>query len=255
VDTHSHRLLICNEQSKSKHEADSFHHPRTARNKTKRAAMFQQQQGRPTAVVPDPQHYHKQLEMMNMASAPDESFDNDAHFQPQAPPPASAPPPPPIQAYAVPQQQLPPQPQPQLVYGNNKLVQPPQPVATVATTMIPQHHADNDSPGKPGFNKLCRDQAKLMLVLTTAFLFVNANGPAMASSALAIFILKRGTLWSHKNWKWGMLSCLSFLVSSTGYFWVRGSNEINPNRAYGTEKERTDLMGWMDGWMDLCLTR
>jgi hypothetical protein len=230
--------------------------------------MFQQQPGRPTVIVPDQQHYQKQLEMMNMASAPDESFDNnDAfHFQPQAPPPASAPPPPPtpIQAYAVPLQQLPPQQQPphqQMLYGNNKLVQQPQPVATVATTtMVPHHHhpADNDSPGKPGFNKLCRDQAKLMLVLTTAFLFVNANGPAMASSALAIFILKRGTLFSHKNWKWGMLSCISFLVSSTGYFWVRGSNEINPNRAYGTEKEGTDLMGCMDvmvGWMDPCLTR
>lgn len=100
-------------------------------------------------------------------------------------------------------------------------------------TAPPPVSAPPPLPVPSGFNKLCRDQAKLLLVLTTAFLFVNSCGPAIATSGLAIFVLKRGTIWSHKNWKWGLLSCISFLVSTTGYFWVRGSNEINPNRAYG----------------------
>jgi hypothetical protein len=191
--------------------------------------MFHQQPGGAAAVlVPDQQHYQKQVEMMSMASAPDESFD-DSPLQPHAPPPAGAPPPlPPIPSASFVSSQ-----QQQMVYHNNSQPAQQQVVPVVNYDDDDSSSADT-APGKPGYNKLCRDQAKLMLVLTTAFLFVNACGPALASSALAIFILKRGTIWSHKNFKWGALSCVSFLVSATGYFWVRGSNEINPNRAYGT---------------------
>jgi hypothetical protein len=193
--------------------------------------MFQQQPKAAAAVlVPDQKHNQKQVEMMSMASAPDESFD-DSPLQPRAPPPAGAPPPlPPPAPSAIPSATVvSSKKQQQLVYQNNNS-QPAQQVVPVAY----DYDDNSTAPGKPGYNKLCRDQAKLMLVLTTAFLFVNACGPALASSALAIFILKRGTFWSHKNFKWFALSCISFLVSATGYFWVRGSNEINPNRAYGT---------------------
>jgi hypothetical protein len=75
----------------------------------------------------------------------------------------------------------------------------------------PQQHLVA-APGVPGFNKQLRDRAKYALALTTLLLFSKSHSLACLSSAYSIYVLKAGTAISSKNFKWMLLSIISFCV-------------------------------------------
>ena len=85
----------------------------------------------------------------------------------------------------------------------------------------------------PGFNKRHRDISKLLLGVAAAALITNANAFATATSAGAILVLKQGTLLSHKNCKWGILSVLSFAVSLSAAILMQGHAMVDDEKAYG----------------------
>jgi len=99
------------------------------------------------------------------------------------------------------------------------------------TALSQPQYQDSTTPA--GFNKRRRDMAKCLLCLTTALLLTSSNALATCTSAGAILVLKEGTLLSHKNWKWGILSTVSFTVSLSAAILLQGHAIIDEDKAYG----------------------
>ena len=88
-------------------------------------------------------------------------------------------------------------------------------------------------PPPKGFNKSCRDWAKLLLALTCVSLLAGGDNKfATCCSAAAILLLKQGTIFSTKNWKWGILSVTSFGVSLTAACLYQGTTYVDEDKAY-----------------------
>lgn len=160
-----------------------------------------------------------------MASAPDESWD----LNPKAPPPSAPPPPPPPSS------------------------------STPIATAVPVPITNVNSGGKSnsyaivGRNKKLRDRVKLILTSTCICLFLNQNGWALLTSVVALITLKKGTLFSHKNWKWGTLCVISVVVSAAGYMWNRSEHHIDENRAYHMKLITWILANWLSGFWGIIL--
>jgi hypothetical protein len=84
----------------------------------------------------------------------------------------------------------------------------------------------------PGYNSGRRSIARYILWLVVLTLMSGKYLPSGILSALAIIILKEGTLFSGKNIKWMILSMISFLSSLIAYAFFRGSQQIDDERAY-----------------------
>jgi hypothetical protein len=106
--------------------------------------------------------------------------------------------------------------------------------STSAHTMIMSEGRLLLLPQQPkGFNKNCRDWAKLLLALTCVSLLAGGDNKfATCCSAAAILILKQGTIFSIKNWKWGILSVTSFGVSLTAACLYQGTTYVDEDKAY-----------------------
>mmetsp|Transcript_9578 Transcript_9578/g.16710 ORF Transcript_9578/g.16710 Transcript_9578/m.16710 type:complete len:147 (+) Transcript_9578:116-556(+) len=101
----------------------------------------------------------------------------------------------------------------------------------------------------PGFNKSQRDIARSILWLVFVAIFVGENVLAAFFSATAIVVLKEGTLFSHKNLKWMLLSVISFCASLFAWQMAKGSEAIDENRAYALKMllwlmAKSIQMGW-----------
>lgn len=83
---------------------------------------------------------------------------------------------------------------------------------------IPNSTTNGATTTPPGFNKRCRDQAKLCLLVTSSFLLANANGMALWSAGASLFCLQRAKFWSTKNMKWSTLALISKGVAGFGYY-------------------------------------
>ena len=57
----------------------------------------------------------------------------------------------------------------------------------------------------------------------------------VCTSAISIFTVKQGTLFSTKNIKWGMLSVVSFIVSLTNFILLQGYEVIDEDKAYSLD--------------------
>ena len=62
-----------------------------------------------------------------------------------------------------------------------------------------------------GFNKNLRDTTRIILTVVAAFLFWSYSKIAFILSFISVINMHRGTAFSHKNWKWGVLSWYSML--------------------------------------------
>lgn len=65
-----------------------------------------------------------------------------------------------------------------------------------------------------GHNKFRRDVVKLLLCVVSGSLFTDYNGIALLTSIGCIGILKQLTFFSTRNIKWGILSVVSFVIST-----------------------------------------
>ena len=83
-----------------------------------------------------------------------------------------------------------------------------------------------------GSNKNRRDVARGILCFVALTLLGGKHLAAVASSGLAVLVLKEGTLFSTKNVKWLTLSAVSFAVSLFAYSMGHGSDTIDEDRAY-----------------------
>merc|ERR1711933_160048 len=85
----------------------------------------------------------------------------------------------------------------------------------------------------PGENKGRRDFVKLILC-AVSFLLLSGNTRASSISCVlsvvCIFHLKEGSLWSVKNWKWMILSMISFFSSLCA--WSFGDEIVDEEKAY-----------------------
>ena len=178
--------------------------------------------------------------LMAMASAPPSESKWD--LDPKAPPPsASPPPPPPPGGSATPVVTATPVYDTNIQYNN------------INTSGKNTNNNNNKSYQIMGKNKKLRDRAKYILAATCVLLFLNQNGWALVCSVLALFTLKRGTLWSHKNWKWLLLAAISVGVSAAGFLWNRSEQKIDQRRAYHMKMGLWIVANWLSGFWAIVL--
>lgn len=87
------------------------------------------------------------------------------------------------------------------------------------------------APTPPGFNKRNRDISKTFLA-GTALCLISGRGIVLAIllSAASTLVIKQGTLASHKNWKWLLLSIISFVVSLVSAVFLGGEEFLDNER-------------------------
>jgi hypothetical protein len=99
----------------------------------------------------------------------------------------------------------------------------------------------HDGPIVPGFNKYLRDRSKYALAATTLLLASNQVHWACVTSAFSVYNLKAGTLLSSKNFKWMLLSVVSFVVSLLCVVLQAGSRLLDDDRDHSFQ---TRLSFW-----------
>merc|ERR1712226_536958 len=89
------------------------------------------------------------------------------------------------------------------------------------------------APTPRGFNKNRRDITRLLLSVVAMLLVAGQSLYAIIGSVAAMGVLKEGTFWSHKNWKWMFLSAVSF--STSVFVWCLGNaaSQVDEEKAYG----------------------
>jgi len=84
----------------------------------------------------------------------------------------------------------------------------------------------------PGFNRGRRFIARWVLWLVVLTLMSGKQIPATICSAMAIILLKEGTIFSGKNIKWMGLSGISFLASLGSWCLEQGYEIVDEEKAY-----------------------
>lgn len=102
----------------------------------------------------------------------------------------------------------------------------------IRSRMTMRNTKDIVSKPPAGFNKEKRDQCKTLLIGTCAFMMVGNLIWASICSAMALMVLKEGTLASTRNLKWLLLSSISFCSSLCALILYKGYDIVDENKAY-----------------------